>query len=214
MKHRFLIIFFVVACLLFTAGCGRGKDSVELALDEQSVSRSDPDREGDAESVDEEPETDVTESVFVYVCGKVRHAGVYELPASARVCDAIDAAGGVRKNADAESLNQAEPLTDGMRIYIPSRKETASSSGPEASGQNMEGNPTSVSASGSSSGLVNLNTAAKEELMTLPGIGESKAQSIMDYRQETGSFARIEDIMNISGIKEGVFNKIKDQITV
>ena len=160
---------------------------------------------------DENPSAEKTDTVFVYVCGYVASPGVYELPSGSRVCDAITAAGGEKKSADAESLNQAEPVTDGMRVYVPSKKESVHSAA-----QQPEGNAGASSGSAETNGnaAVNLNTATKEELMTLTGIGESKAQSILDYRQTNGSFTKIEDVMKIRGIKEGVFDKIKDQITV
>ena len=204
MKHyrKILITALLFACL--TAGCAQSETGRTLSLDEAASASG--------ETAGGEVRTAQTETVFVYVCGKVRSPGVYELPSAARVCDAIEAAGGVLKSADPESVNQAEALKDGTRIYIPSKKETSGTSG-AASDARPEG---TVSAGGAqlSPGMVNLNTASKDELMTLPGIGESKAQSILDYRQENGSFSRTEDIMNISGIKEGVFNKIKDSITV
>ena len=139
----------------------------------------------------------------MYVCGQVKHPGVYALEADARVCDAVDAAGGLTKKADAEAMNQARPLKDGEQITIPSRgrgrKQQASEQAPDEAGAD---------------GRININQASKEELMTLAGIGEAKAQMILQYRTENGSFQKTEDIMNISGIKEGVYRQIKDKITV
>lgn len=134
---------------------------------------------------------------YVYVCGAVAAPGVYELPEGSRVCDAIEKAGGFTEDA-AVSVNLAEKVSDGQMIQIVTGEEaTQIQSEPE-----------------SADGRVNLNTATAEQLMTLTGIGQAKADSIITYRTEHGSFQSIEDIMNISGIKEGVFVKIKDSITV
>lgn len=133
--------------------------------------------------------------VYVYVCGHVRQPGVYSLPADSRICDALELAGGVTEDAKPEALNQAEYVEDGQTIYVPGPDEEMDESGEE-------------------NGLVDINKADKAMLMTLPGIGESKADMIIQYREEHGEFESIEDLMNIPGIKEGVFNKIKGGIKV
>lgn len=120
----------------------------------------------------------------------------------ARVCDAVEAAGGFRKKADRAAINQARPLNDGEQITIPQKRKDYGLVKKQSVGGGRE------------SGLVNINQADLAELMTLAGIGEAKAQLIIDYRTENGSFASVEDIMKISGIKEGIYNRIKDQITV
>lgn len=140
----------------------------------------------------------------VYICGAVKHPGVYRFAAAARVCDAVQAAGGFTKRARQDAVNQARLLADGEQITIPVRKK---SSGAARAGEQAE-------ASASTEGLVNINTAELSELMTLSGIGEAKAQLILDYRRENGGFTAVEDIMKISGIKEGIYNQIKDRITV
>ncbi len=133
--------------------------------------------------------------ICVHICGAVKKQGVYELPQGSRVYEAVDLAGGFLKDADLSGINQAQILEDETQIYIPTKAETKQTQAVE-------------------DGKVNLNTATKEELMTLPGVGESKADSIISYRQDKGRFKKIEDIMEISGIKEGLFQKIKDDITV
>ena len=142
-------------------------------------------------------DTKDTEYIFVYVCGAVHCEGVYELPSGSRVYQAIEIAGGFREDADAKSVNQAEVLEDEERIYVP------------VIGEEMEANSSS-----DKDGKININKASKEELMTLPGVGESRAESIIRYREEQNGFKSIEDIMQVSGIKEGLFEKIKDLITV
>ena len=116
----------------------------------------------------------------------------------------------VNEDAAADWINQAEALSDGERIYVPTQEE-AEESAQSVSGQWADPNG---NAGGSVSDKININTAAKEELMTLSGIGASKAESILKYRQEHGNFQSIEDLKKIEGIKDGVFNKIKDDITV
>ena len=147
--------------------------------------------------------------VYVYICGEVVAPGVYELSEDSRIYEAVDAAGGFTENAARESVNLASKVSDGMQITIYNKEEAASL--PAGSGSAV-GNAGQGGTSGS--GLVNLNTATKEELMTLKGIGEAKAEDIIRYREKSGGFKKIEDIMKISGIKEAGFQKIKDNITV
>ena len=146
-----------------------------------------------------EEETDI---IYVQVSGAVNHPGVYELPLGSRVFQALELAGGMTQEAQEKSINQAQTLEDGQMIWVPTVEEAAAL---------PEQQPESLA---KDDGKVNLNTATKEELQTLPGIGEAKAQSIVAWREEHGSFTQIEDIMKIDGIKEGVFSKIKDSVKV
>ncbi len=136
-------------------------------------------------------------AVYVYVCGAVACPGVYTLSPDDRVVNAIEAAGGVTQQAYIVNLNLAGTVSDGMRIYVP-----------DSSGalDNPDG--------GATQSLININTATRAELMTLPGIGQSRADDIIAYRKSNGSFRQIDDIMQVPGIKEGAFSKIKDYITV
>lgn len=122
------------------------------------------------------------------------------------ICDVIASAGGLTKKADTNAVNQARFVQDGEQIEIPRRSKTAKDQ-PRAESD-------AQTASATSSDKISLNKATKEQLLSLPGIGESKANAIVAYRTEHGSFQKIEDIMNISGIKNGVFDKIKDKITI
>lgn len=155
-------------------------------------------------------EEGLPETLYVHVCGAVNAPGVYELKTDARIYEALEAAGGMTEDAAADWINQAEALSDGERIYVPMQEE-AEESAQSVSGRWADPNG---NAGGSVSDKININTAAKEELMTLSGIGASKAESILKYRQEHGNFQNIEDLKKIEGIKDGVFNKIKDDITV
>ncbi len=135
---------------------------------------------------------------YIHIVGMVKKPGVYTFSSKPRIVDVVKKAGGFKKGADRTSVNLAEEVEDGVQIVIESKKKKKE--------QEEE--------MGTSSGSINLNTATKEELMTLSGIGESKADEIINYRQESHGFKKIEDVMNISGIKEGVFQKIKDHICV
>lgn len=148
-------------------------------------------------------ETEERQPYFVHVCGQVENPGVYELEPGSRVYEAIEMAGGFGSEAAGWYLNLAQEITDGMKIQVPTRQEAAGMEAGDFSGSTQQG-----------SQKVNLNTASSEQLMTLTGIGESRAADIIRYREEHGPFRRIEDIMNVSGIKEGAFEKIKDSITV
>lgn len=141
------------------------------------------------------------EHIFVHVCGEVKKAGVYELKEGSRICDAIIAAGGFKKTANQTFLNQAQVLSDGEQVVVPMKEEAGQSV------QKME------EMSGSqNTQKVSINHATCEELMTLPGIGESKANSIIKYREENGGFQTLEDLKKIQGIKDGVYSKIVDYI--
>lgn len=154
-------------------------------------------------SVHGETETGTSGNICVYVCGEVNEPDVYYVVSGGRVADAIEAAGGATDSACLQALNLAEILSDGQRLYVPSHDEANEAA-------SFFGNDNSSD----SGGLVNINTADAEELMTLPGIGESKARSIIAYREENGAYKALEDIMNVSGIKEAAFSKIKDLICV
>lgn len=145
----------------------------------------------------------------VYICGAVQHPGVYRFLTETRVCDVIEAAGGFTADAAAASVNQARYITDGEQIEILTGKQWKKQRKQEQNTTAVE-KPVSVQ----DSGKININTATETELMTLTGVGQSKAKAVVDYRTQNGSFQAIEEIMQVPGIKEGVFNQIKDSITV
>lgn len=150
----------------------------------------------------EQAETTV-KIIAVHVCGAVMNPGVYRFEEGVRVVQVIEAAGGICSNGMADYLNLAQRVSDGERIYVPTEEEILSVQGTDAWIGTQE---TSL--------CININTATREELMKLPGIGESKADSIIAYRKEYGSFKKPEDIMLIDGIKEAIYNRIKDYIKV
>lgn len=163
-------------------------------------------------------------TLVVHICGAVSAPGVYELPAGSRIIDAVEAGGGFLPEADEACCNLAEEIVDGCQIYIMTKSESCADgqtekkagiqTSPDSDMQMTDRNVRSNSAPALENGLVNLNTADVAALMTLPGIGESRAKAIISYREQHGAFAQIEDIMKISGIKQAAFSKIKDKITV
>ena len=165
-----------------------------------------------------------TKTLVVHICGAVSAPGVYELPAGSRIIDAVEAGGGFLPEADEACCNLAEEIVDGCQIYIMTKSESCADgqtekkagiqTSPDSDMQTTDRNVRSNSAPALENGLVNLNTADVAALMTLPGIGESRAKAIISYREQHGAFAQIEDIMKISGIKQAAFSKIKDKITV
>lgn len=191
-----ITLFFIGLCLaVLTVGCSEKK--AEIVLEEeplQEMAKTEKEEKSDQEEAEQG-------TLFVFICGAVTTPGVYELPTESRVHEVVQMAGGLLAEADQNYLNQAERLTDGMRIYVPKEGE--------APDLQQEG-----TAKPGVQSKVNINTADKETLMTLTGIGEAKAAAILKYREEQGPFGAIEDLMMIEGIKEGVFRKIEDEITI
>ena len=178
----------VLIVFIFMMGCGResreklSEAGSDFLIGEESHA---------AAETDESPA-----EICVYVCGAVNAPGVYTLPAGSRVYEADRMAGGLSDEADERAVNQAEILTDGRQVTIPTKAEV------------LKGEE------GAADGPVNINTAGVSELMRLSGVGESRAKDIIAYRKEHEAFSVPEDIMKVPGIKEAVFEKIKDDITV
>lgn len=143
--------------------------------------------------------------IYVHICGEVLNPGVYEMQPDERVFMLVEKAGGFTKDAAMDYVNQAMALQDGDKVYIPSQAEAAEEETPLLN---------ETSNSDNEDGMLDLNTATEEDLMTLPGIGSSKAKKIIAYREEIGKFENIEQIMDITGIKEGVYNNIKNYVIV
>lgn len=175
--------------------------------------------------------TDKTDKnkIVIYIIGEVKQEGVYELDENSRISDAIEKAEGTKENADLSQINLAYKIEDGMRIYIPKKgelvqdKEKIEDKTQEVvTGKSTDiTNTTSVNTNLSTNKKsktdiekINLNKATQTELETLPGIGPSTAEKIIAYRKENGNFKNIEDIMNVNGIGESKYNKIKDLISV
>ena len=154
-------------------------------------------------------DSSVMKEIRVYVCGAVKQPDVYEISSDSRIVDAVSAAGGFAIDAYPEAMNLAETVSDGSRIYVPTKEEVDALAVVYSDTGSGSGDTTS-----DSTGRVNINTATLEELTTLPGIGDTRARAIIDYREQNGAFGNIEDIMQVTGIKEKSFSKIKDSICV
>lgn len=180
----------LVSCLLFLIGVigGCSKNSYfettkqDLTEETESLQEEEPSAKGQN---------------YVQIAGAVNRPGVYVLPENARIYQVIEMAQGLAENADDSQINQAKPVEDGEKIYVPTKEEMLQR---QQEQDNQQG--------------INLNTATKEQLTSLSGIGEARAEDIIAYREKAGGFSSVEDLMKVPGIKEGVFQKIKDQIRI
>ena len=162
-----------------------------------------------------EQQLEKNENIIVHVSGAVNKEGIVELKNNSRIIDAIDKAGGLKDEADITNINLAYIIEDGMKIHIPSKEEKESTIIVESnidSGTVEQSNE--IKSNNNKKLKININTATKTDLETLPGIGESTALKIIEYRKEKGKFKLIEDIKQVNGIAENKFNKIKELITV
>ena len=191
MNKKNLIIFGIIAIILiimFVRNKFENTNEIELNY-ENIVTTSE-------ENIVEEVEDN---SIKVHITGEIDNPGLIELVSGDRISDAIEKAGGVTSLADTSKVNLAYMLSDGEKIYIPSINDEEGVEYIQSSSQNTK---------------ININTATQEELETLTGIGESTAKSIIEYREQNGKFATIEDIKNVSGIGDAKYEKLKDEITV
>lgn len=196
------------------AGNGTGSDSGKHT--------SDVDIDNGSEAVSDKEMQQAM--IYVDVCGAVANPGVFQLAAGSRVFQAIEAAGGYLPEAALTCVNRAGVLTDGQQLYILTQEEMerqgldpaemAKASDGQMNGSAGTGQNTGMAAQVQQDNRININTADEAQLTTLTGIGATRAQAIIAYREENGPFAAIEDIMNVQGIKEGTFAKIKDEIVV
>lgn len=183
---------------IFITACGN-EEKVAVSLGEEVVLEQ--------SSAEESTQTYKEEKIFVYITGQVKNPGVYQVEESARLYVVIEMAGGFTKKASKESLNLAQKVVDGQQIKVLSKAEYKKQNGAGTAVVGDAGESHNVDDGAGS--VININTATAEELMTLPGIGETKAEAIINYRNENGNFSKIEDVMQVPGIKEGAFDKIK-----
>lgn len=169
-----------------------------------------PDSSAEAEQT-KEAQTVTPSYIVVDVAGAVLNPSVVTLPAGSRVNDAIQAAGGLMSDADTTAINRAKTLTDGEQVYVPTQGENAPVS---AEGGTGAASSSAAVSSPSEPALVNINTASIDELDTLPGVGPSTAQAIVDDRTQNGPFTSTEDLMRVSGIGEKKFEKLSSLICV
>lgn len=206
MKRKFIIgLFLALACGL--TGCRQAPSIVwEENADDTWAEQTDCESEdGNAQQETVSAVNTDKAIIMVDICGAVVHPGVYELEEGARVCDAVACAGGLLADADRKTLNQAALLHDADKVIVYTYEEIQAGAAEQLPGDH--------SGTGHQE-KVNINTAGVEELCTLKGIGESRAQDIIAYRTLNGAFRTIEEIMNVNGIKEATYSGIKDHISV
>ena len=198
------ITFIILAGTVYSVSTmikgGKADDRIELVVTDSVISTSD-EADSHFDSSDDSTKDDSNTDIYVHICGAVINPGVYQVPVGTRVYQALELAGGSSDDAYLSGINLADKLADGQKVYIPSE------------GENAEG-ILSIDSGGVQSVMININTASEAELMTLPGIGQSRAKDIINYRVKNGLFESIDDIMKVSGIKEAAFEKIKDLIKV
>lgn len=207
-KKRVNAVCSLFLCVML-CGCGTsqggevimiGRGGYETAQGTEALTERSGDRTTETESADAvstQPQKTAEAEIRVYVCGAVAQPGVVSLSEGSRAEDALAAAGGFAENARRDYVNLAEWVTDGQKLYFPTMEEAESLVRQETG-----------------KGLVNINTADMATLCTLPGIGESRAKDIIAYRESHGAFESCEDIMQVSGIKDSIYSKICDMITV
>lgn len=213
MRNRKTDFLKVVAIVLFLTGCGSAQTYLTGQLERATVERdtftateteqSETEETEDAHTQAEEEEPSVC---FVHVSGAVQDPGVYELPAGSRLYEAVDLAGGLMEDAAEAYCNLAAPIEDGTQYHIPTKEEAETLEAPSGK--------TTQAGSYTADGKLDLNRATKEELTELPGIGESKAETILTYREEHGGFGSTEELKQVSGIGDATFEKLRDDITV
>ena len=197
------VFFLLMSSITMLYGCSKGQSELFLTTrdnDLAEVQQSDMEISENGLTLAQQNKTGPEDTVFVYICGEVLKPGVYEMPVGSRIYEVINLAGGLTGEADPDYLNQVEMVEDGQKIKVPILQEYPL----QDENQEIQGK----------GGRVNINTATEEVLTTLTGIGSSRAKDIISYRDNNGGFKSIEEIKNVSGIKDGLYNKIKDGITV
>lgn len=212
-KQKIILIFLgIVAVIGITYYSYTNEKNIEISQENEL----EVENETNEINVDEENSEKIA-TIKVHVSGAVKNEGVYELEEDARIADAIEKAGGVSDIANMKNVNLASKLEDGMKIYIPKQGEDVLENNLEENSNNKE---TTLGGSGTNSnvgnekGKININKATKEELDTLPGIGESTAQKIIKYREEHGSFKNIEELKEVKGIGDAKYEEIKDLVDI
>lgn len=191
-RNILFLVFVGIICLIFCS-CNSLKEE-RIVVEQTEEKESKPEEEHSSK-----------EEIWVDISGAVNTPGVYQLKQGSRVFDAIQAAGGLLEDADTEGINQASVLTDGEKLQIYTVEEAE-----QMQNQTVNPNP----AESNTDGKINLNTADLAALQEIPGVGEKKAQSIIEYRETTGGFQNIEQLQEVPGIKGKTFDKVKDYITV
>ncbi|WEV39371.1 helix-hairpin-helix domain-containing protein [Lactobacillus sp. ESL0680] len=222
-KQYFLVGLVVIGIVLWTHQGSRQNDTAtEFTEEQHSAQKETPAKETANEvSSKQDPEPAKAKSVTCDISGAVKHQGVYTLKSSARLQELIEAAGGTTNNAELKQVNRALILQDQDKVHIPYRGEkikaneiVTSVSGSSAATPVDSTSSTTSADDATDHSKVNLNTADAQGLQKLNGIGEKKAEQIIAYRQKNGSFKKIEDLKQVSGIGDKTFAALKDQLAV
>lgn len=222
-----LLVVFVTLSGIFYCASYEKKEEAVFVAEEIATDKTDKTGEAVGENLSQETGQAVEESsdrqktelsedmeksrIYVHVCGQIEHSGVYCLEEGSRITDLIELAGGFTDEAAKDYVNLAQKLSDGQKIYIPALDEVPEDGLP---GDGLSSGAERVGQQSKEPQKININMADKDTLMSLTGIGEAKAEAILKYREEHGGFGSIEELKQIEGIKDGVFNKIKDDIEV
>lgn len=222
---RTMIILGCLFTAFFLSACSNGQYTYEIEGQEQTRGMQEPggvqsgadqsaeeiqpdaaqaEKTADAISGGTKEQADTGKEIYVQINGAVKYPGVYKVQEDARVFDVVELAGGMTEDAEPEAVNQALPVEDGQMITICTQEEW----------ELMQAEEMHTDAAQADDGLVDINTADVAELCTLPGVGQARAESILAYRQEHGSFQAVEEIKQVSGIKDGLYTKIKDKIKI
>lgn len=208
-SRKLHLLLFLVVMMSGLFGCSKREEYVTVV---EEAGKADEIRETDEigktdEAGKAEDMAVENETIYVDICGAIKHPGVYPMEMGARVFEVVELAGGLTEDAGRAAINQAECLTDGQKIYVPTQEEWEA-------GLFKGGEGAYISDAEKSDSRININTADVTALCSLPGIGETRAKAIIQYREEQGSFATVEDIQKVSGIKSGTYEKMKEFITV
>lgn len=214
----FVIILLMggIGIFVFTQSQETEIDLSQLVDNVQNENVSNPSGENTEENINQIKE-EHKETIIVHITGEVKNTGIITLEKGARIADAIKKAGGETKQADLNEINLAYELQDGQQIYIPNKKDKIENKEKMYITSESGNNVIKQRGSSNNKGVnkkVNINTANQSELETLPGIGESIAGRIIEYREQNGKFQKIEDLQNVKGIGDSKFAKIKDLVTV
>lgn len=200
MKNKWYYGAFVLLVLIVGIVYANSQSSVSIEVNDEVDSNEDTTIDSEDNNYEDTDDVEELEkTIIVHICGEVVNEGIYNVKEDSRVYEVLELTGGLTEEAATDYVNLARQVKDGEQIIFPSKEQIETGEfGTEDAAEK----------------LVNINTASIEKLTTLSGIGESRAKLIKDYREEHGDFETIEDIMKVSGIKEGAFNKIKDSIIV
>ena len=208
-----VILFMLIICIIYYFYT---KDDIAFSTDEEIFIENNLE-----EKIEETEEVNQTSNkIIIHISGAVNKEGIVELEENSRIADAVEKAEGLKENADINKINLAFKLEDGMKIYIPSIEERENEVNinnqinEEQTSKYITSESEVKEDTNKNTGKVNINTANQKELETLPGIGESTALKILNYRKEKGKFKSIEDIKKVSGIGDIKYEKIKDLICI